>query len=92
MDTNIFLTLIDEVLQNPLLMLFVVQWGLGWYLKNKTTLNNNLIPAILLATGGTLGFLLLDGIVINKILIGVITAFFQIGAFEGLKSFQNLNK
>lgn len=92
MDTNLFLTLIDEVLQNPLLMLFVVQWGLGWYLKNKTSLNNNLIPVILLVVGSMLGFMLLEGTILNRILIGVITTFFQIGAFEGIKSITKLNE
>lgn len=92
LNENLILSFIEKLIENPILMLFAFQWGFGWYLKNKTNLNNKLIPLILFAVGGTLGVGLLSFDILNNILVGIIITMAQIGAFEGVKEFISFKK
>lgn len=87
-----FVEFVNELINNPLAMAFAIQWGLGWFLKHKTNLNNNVIPFILVATGCGLGVLLLNFGTTNNIFVGFMITLFQIGAFEGFKSGTKLMK
>ena len=89
---NLLLFFIERLINNPLELVFALLFGLGWYLKNKTELKNQIIPLVLFGAGALLGFLLLDYGHLNNVLIGLVIAMSEIGAFEGYKALASLNK
>lgn len=83
------------LINNPEMLILAFQWGLGFFLKNKTEMPNQLIPLILLGTGIASGIALLSYGLITNGLIGALVSFLAMGAFDSIraiKSATELNK
>jgi hypothetical protein len=78
------LTIIDlfiqQLLGNNILYLIVILYGLGFFIKNNTKINNLYIPWIVLLAGVIGGYLLYGMTLIgvkNGIVVGLLTVLFD---------------
>lgn len=75
---------LQEIMANPWMLTFLVVWVFGWMLKEKTSLNNNLIPWAVIVLAATLCFLIIEQ-TLNAVLIGIIMGWVQVGFYEQVK-------
>ncbi|MDK2823488.1 MAG: hypothetical protein PWQ67_1433 [Clostridia bacterium] len=80
-----FLDLFKVILENPFLASFMFLYGLGWLLKNHTSLDNNFIPWILGLIGLIMGCLLLE-MSLKGAIAGFAMGLFTVGAYEFMKN------
>lgn len=83
MGTEIIMIL-HKTLENPWTLLFVAIWGLGWFLKEKTLLDTQKTPWVLLSFGIILGLMLIESSVGGGI-VGGVMALAQMGAYDVVK-------
>jgi len=70
--------------QDPWILTYILLWAVGWFLKEKTRLNNEAIPVVLLGLGLGLGLLLIELSVFGAIAGGLL-ALAQMGFYDLLK-------
>lgn len=76
--------LLKAIMESPWLLLFFALFFLGYALKEFTSLNNKLIPWVLIFAGIALALLLLE-VSWPAAIVGMIIAIFIMGSYEVLK-------
>jgi len=76
--------LLQGALDNPWMLLFLAVWGLGYFLKEHTPLDNKKVPWILLPTGIALGLLLVE-LSLPGGIVGGVLALAQMGFYDVIK-------
>lgn len=76
--------LLQGALDNPWMLLFLAVWGLGYFLKEHTPLDNKKVPWILLPAGIALGLLLVE-LSLPGGIVGGVLALAQMGFYDVIK-------
>jgi len=76
--------LLQGALDNPWMLLFLAVWGLGYFLKEHTPLDNKKVPWILLPAGIALGLLLVE-LSLPGGIVGGVVALAQMGFYDVIK-------
>lgn len=76
---------------NPLILSFLFIWIIGWYLKNKTKIENKIIPLILIPSGIFLGLFVIE-MSVKGFICGLMISLMQMGGYDLLKSLLELLK
>jgi uncharacterized membrane protein YjjB (DUF3815 family) len=79
------INILQWMMNNPWMLLFISVWVIGWFLKEKTNINNKLIPWIVLIVAMGLGFYLLERSVAG-IIIGALIGYIMIGFYSQIKN------
>lgn len=83
--------LFEKSLNNPLLLTFLAVWIIGWFLKNKSNINNKRIPLIITPLGILLGIFIIETS-IKGALIGLLISGIQMGGYDLVKSIKEFIK
>lgn len=84
-ELNIAVELLKVVMNNPWLLLFFALFGLGYALKEYTSLNNKLIPIVIIIAGIALAMILIQWSLQGS-LIGLVIGVIICGWYETLKN------
>ena len=84
MDIEKLIEFLEGVLANPWMLMFVGVWVVGYMLKEKTTLDNGLIPWIVLVVALTLGLFLIE-LSLGGAIVGLLIGYIQIGFYDQIK-------
>lgn len=76
--------LLQGALENPWMLLFLAVWGIGYFLKEHTPLDNAKVPWILLPAGIALGLLLVE-LSLPGGIVGGVLALAQMGFYDVIK-------
>ena len=76
--------LLQGALENPWMLLFLVIWGMGYFLKEHTPLDNAKVPWILLPAGVVFGLLLIE-LSLPGGIVGGVLALAQMGFYDVVK-------
>ena len=76
---------LEQFLSNPWLLAFAGVWIVGYMLKEKSPINNQLIPWIVLAVAIVLGVVIIEQSLAGAIVGGLI-GYIQIGFYEHIKN------
>ena len=76
--------LLQGALENPWMLLFMAVWGIGYFLKEHTPLDNAKVPWILLPAGIALGLLLVE-LSLPGGIVGGVLALAQMGFYDVIK-------
>lgn len=76
--------LLKTALQDPWMLLFLAVWGLGYFLKEFSTLDSKKIPWIVLPFGIVLGVFLVE-LSAGGAIIGGVMALAQMGLYDVIK-------
>lgn len=89
MDIEQVILFLESMLENPWMLMFAGVWIVGYMLKEKTDLNNNYIPWIVLAVALVLGLFLIE-ISLAGAIVGLVIGYVQIGFYEQIKAAINI--
>ncbi len=78
---NEIIAALESALDNPWMLLFLATWGLGYFLKEYTTLNDVKIPWVILPWGVILGLFLIE-LSLGGAIVGGIMALAQMGLYD----------
>jgi hypothetical protein len=77
--------LLEDSLNNPLLLTFLTVWIVGWFIKNKTKIDNARIPLILTPLGILLGLFVIE-LSMKGAIVGLLIAAIQMGGYDLIKN------
>ena len=78
---NEIIELLQEALGNPWMLLFLATWGVGYFLKEHTLLDDIKVPWVLFPWGILLGLLLIE-LSLGGAIVGGIMALAQMGLYD----------
>jgi hypothetical protein len=83
--------LLEDSFNNPLLLTFLSIWIAGWFMKNRTKIDNKIIPIIITALGILLGLFIIE-FSLKGALVGLLISAIQMGGYDLTKSLKKFIK
>ena len=80
---NEIISLLQEALGNPWMLLFLAVWGLGWFLKEQTNVKPQWVLPVLVIV---LGLVLIE-LSVGGAIVGFVMALAQMGFYDVVKPF-----